>query len=196
MTSSQFLVQIRLLFQGTRGFVTVQTTSLWVEQFTWQNRNIVRKPCQGLTIHHKSHMDCGRKELYHAWGLNYDSSNDRCFLAHGRVTHINKNMPLSVGLLYKGYRGSFLGVKRSGRDVEQSGPSSAEVTNEISKEWDTFTLTTSVSLSQLYTAVTPLRYTIYVVYYPTSRLKERKQAYVTSTVSVCPTTRHERYVTG
>jgi hypothetical protein len=105
-------------------------------------------------------MDCGRKELYHARGLNYDSPNDRCFLVRGRTTHINKNILLSVGLLYKGYRGSFLGVKRSGRDDEQSGPSSAEVTNESSKERDTFTLTASVSLSQLYTAVTPPRYSL------------------------------------
>jgi hypothetical protein len=63
-------------------------------------------------------MDCGRKEIYHARCMNYAPANDRCYLVHGRTTHINKNMPLSVDLLYKGYQGSFLGVERLGRDVE------------------------------------------------------------------------------
>jgi hypothetical protein len=139
---------MKLLFQQTRGFVTVQTSE-WVEQqFTWQNRNIGRKPCQCVSVHHKSHMDCGRKELYHARGLKYDPANDRCYLVHGRTTHMNKNMALSVGLLYNGYRGSFLGVKRPGRDVEQSAPSGAEVTNESSKERDTVTLTTKCGCLQ------------------------------------------------
>jgi len=67
---------------------------------------------------------------------------------HGRTTHTNKNMSLNVGLLYKGYRGSFPGVKWPGRDVEQSAPSSAEVTNGGSKERDSFNLTTKCECLQ------------------------------------------------
>ena len=52
-----------------------------------------RKHCQCVSVHHKSHMVCGRKELYNAGGLNYDLANDRCYLVHDRTIHINPLNP-------------------------------------------------------------------------------------------------------
>jgi hypothetical protein len=63
-------------------------------------------------------------------GLDFPGSN----AGGGNIFHIRQDRPWGPpSFLYKGYRVSFQGVNRTGRDVDHATPSSAEVKERVGK---------------------------------------------------------------